>query len=238
MVHLVSERSDQPWRRRLYLPTYQVKEAARYAHVSSQTVSAWHRDDGYLSLVLSNKSSGDALSYLQLIEVAVVAAFRQMGVSLRRLREAREYISGEMKTEYPFAAYKFKTDGKKLLLDYQQVIGKKGRGKLLEIDPKGQLAWDEIVGTRLEEFDYARSDIAKRWFVAGIRSKIVIDPQIAFGSPTIMGVPTWVIKERWVAGESVEDIRDDFRLKPGDVMDALRFEGVQPDLSRQRKWTH
>jgi hypothetical protein len=31
MVTLVSERLDQPWRRRLYLPAYQIAEAAEYA---------------------------------------------------------------------------------------------------------------------------------------------------------------------------------------------------------------
>ena len=30
MATLVSERTDQPWLRRLYLPSYQVAEAAKY----------------------------------------------------------------------------------------------------------------------------------------------------------------------------------------------------------------
>jgi hypothetical protein len=31
MVTLMSERLDEPWRRRLYLPSYQIGEAAAYA---------------------------------------------------------------------------------------------------------------------------------------------------------------------------------------------------------------
>ena len=65
MALLVSERVDQPWRRRVYLPTYQIGEAAKYAHVSKQTVTAWHRDDDRASLTLSHRGDGDALSYLQ-----------------------------------------------------------------------------------------------------------------------------------------------------------------------------
>jgi hypothetical protein len=45
MATLVSERTDQPWRRRLYLPSYQIAEAARYADIAPQTVAAWHSID-------------------------------------------------------------------------------------------------------------------------------------------------------------------------------------------------
>jgi hypothetical protein len=114
MATLASERADKPWRRRLYLPTYQVAEAARYAHVSARTVAAWHRADKRTTLTLSNKGTGEALSYLQFIEVGVVAAFRKLGVPLSRIRATREYIGIALKTEFPFAAYRFKTDGKSL----------------------------------------------------------------------------------------------------------------------------
>jgi uncharacterized protein (DUF433 family) len=239
MALLISERRDQPWRRRLYLPMYQIREAARYAHVSPQTVAAWHKADGRANLTLSQKSLGEALSYLQLIEVAVVAAFREWGLTLRTIREAREYVSKELKTEFPFAAYKFKADGKSLWLDYQHVEGRKGKGKLLRATTmKGRLAWDDIIGARLKEFDYARSDIAIRWRVAGTESPIVIDPQIAFGTPTIGGTPTWIVRERWEAGENIEDISDDFRLKRPDVARALKFEGVESDPVRPSTWVH
>jgi uncharacterized protein (DUF433 family) len=243
MAQLVSERRDQPWRRRLYLPIYQVGEAARYANISPQTVAAWHRADSRIALTLSEKDAGDALSYLQLIEVAVVAAFREWGLPLHRIRATREYVRTEFKTEFPFAAYKFKTDGKSMLMDYQQIEGKRGKGKLLDTSTaKGQLAWDDIVGARLKEFDYERGRGAKalaiRWRVNGNSSPVVIDPQVAFGTPTVSGTPTWVVRERWDAGESIDDIAYDFRLNKTDVARALEFEGVTPDVARQRTWVH
>ena len=238
MALLISERREQPWRRRLVLPMYQIKEAARYAHVSPKTVAAWHKTEGRSRLTLSQKGVGDALSYLQLIEVAVVAAFRKWGLPLRRIQAARDYVAKELRTEFPFAAYRFKTDGKSLLMDYQQIEGKKGKGKLLDATAKGQLAWDDIVGRRLMEFVYEGHGQAIKWHVAGIESPIVIDPQIAFGTPTISGTPTWVVRERWQAGESIEDIGEDFALKPRDVTRALEFEGVTPDLERHRTWVH
>ena len=41
---------------------------------------------------------------------------------------------------------------------------------------------------------------------------MLIDPRISFGAPMIKGVPTWVLKGRHEAGESIGDIRDDFSL--------------------------
>jgi uncharacterized protein (DUF433 family) len=221
---------------------YQIGEAARYAKISPQTVAAWHKAAGQPSPTLSSKEMGEALSYLQLIEVAVVAALRDWGVPMRRIRAAREYVRKEFKTEHPFATYRFKTDGRSLLVPYQQVEGKKGEGKLLDATAHGQLAWDDIIGPRLKEFEYERGRgeraLAVRWHVGGEESRVVIDPQISFGTPTIRGMPTWLLRERWEAGESVKDIADDFRLKEQDVMCALKFEGIDLNEVRGRTWVH
>ena len=102
---MVSERLDAPWRRRLFLPSYQIAEAAAYAQISPQTVAAWHKIETDL---LAQREKRAALSYMQLIEVAVVAAFRRVGVPLKRIRAAREYAARTLKSEFPFAEYKFK----------------------------------------------------------------------------------------------------------------------------------
>jgi uncharacterized protein (DUF433 family) len=238
MATLVSELPDEPWRRRLYLPAYMISDAARYARVSAKTVAAWHAVGGRKAVTLSRKEKRASLSYMQLIEVAVVAAFREAGLPLSRIRESREYVSKTLKSEFPFAEYRFKKEGKHLLLDYEQVEGEKGKGKYLDTTAGGQLAWEQFVGRRLQEFAYENGGIAIRWHVAGPKSPVVIDPRISFGAPTVEGVPTWVIKGRWEAGESIADIAEDFELKKLDVRRALKFEDVEPDLKRQSAWLH
>jgi uncharacterized protein (DUF433 family) len=215
----------EPWRKRLYLPNYQIGEAARYAQISPQTVAAWHKIE---RPTLSHRERRAALSYLQLIEVAVVAAFRKAGISLKRIRDAREYVQKQLETEHPFAQFRFKTEGKHLLVDYQQVEGEEGRGKHLVADEGGQLEWDDIIGPLLKEFEYEHDGIVIRWHVAGSSSRIVIDPRLSFGAPTINGTPTWAIKGRWNAGESVSDIAKDFELDKAAVRQALEFEGIRP----------
>jgi len=223
MASVISEVPIQPWRRRMYLPNYQIGEVARYAQISPQTVAAWHRPNDRRTL--SQKEQRAALSYMQLIEVAVVAAFRRGGILLKDIRAAREYASQVLRKEFPFSEYHFKTDGKNLLIDYEQIAGKKkGKGKLLVANRRGQLAWREIIGT-LNEFEYG-DGIAIRWHVAGKSSPVVIDPRIAFGAPTVAGMPTWVIKGRHDAGESDADIADDFGITKSEVQKALAFEAA------------
>lgn len=93
-------------------------------------------------------------------------------------------------------------------------------------DKSGQIAWQEMVGERFAQFTYEYG-LALIWHVRGRESPIIIDPRIAFGAPTVSGIPTWVIKGRWLAGEHLDDIKDDFHLTTSDIIKALEFEDIQ-----------
>jgi uncharacterized protein (DUF433 family) len=231
-VKNLSSNRPEPWRKRLHLPAYQVGEAARYARISTQTVVAWHKVDQ--RRVLSEKEDGQRLSYLQLIELAVVAGFRKAKIPLPEIRAAREYVKGSLKSEHPFAEYQFKRYGKSLFTEFEE--DKTGRKKLLKANQAGQLAWKEIVGPLLKEFEYEPEGVAIRWHVAGPSSPIIIDPRLSFGTPTVKGVPTWIVKGRFDAGETDSMIAEDFGLDVPSVREALKFEGVLP--GQEKKWLH
>jgi uncharacterized protein (DUF433 family) len=176
------------------------------------------------------------LSYLQLIEVAVVAAMRRGGILLNEIRATRAFMQDRFKAEHPFAEYRFKHDGRSLWLSDTDIPGLRGRhGHLVRTGRHGQLAWSSIIG-RLNEFEYERKGIVIRWHVGGEGSAVVIDPRISYGTPNVRGVPTWVIKGRWDAGEELQEIADDFGLKDRAVSDALKFEGVDTNATRPHKW--
>ncbi len=233
MVQL--QNKQEAWRKRLFIPNYQIGEAARYAQISPQTVRSWHQGDE--SRTLSRRANRTSLSYLQLIEVAVVAAMRKSGITLKTIRSARDYVQKQLHSEYPFAEYKFKADGKSLFMDFQQIAGKKGKGMLLRPDRNGQLAWADIIG-RLDQFDYERGKLAIKWHLAGRNSPVVIDPKVAFGAPSVKGIATWVLKGRWEAGEDILEIANDFNLKEREVVAALKFEQINMNESRQKQWRH
>lgn len=227
------------WMDRLDIPTYRVSEAARYARTSVQTVGRWQKIRGNYPGVVAPRRRGTSLSYLQLIEVGVVAAMRKSGLPLSRIRQAREYLSDEFNSHFPFAQYRFKTDGKSLFMSYDQIAGSKDKDKLLAVNENGQLAWNEILRQRLLEFEYDQDlGTVLTWKVDGLDSPIRVDPRIAFGAPQVDGIPTWILRERWHSGESLTDIADDYRLETQAVASALHFEGVEIDPDRPNLWVH
>ena len=225
MPSIIVERKVEPWRRRLYLPAYRISDAARYAGVAAQTVSHWHHGDGQLGPALPGHQKQKHLSYLQLVEVAFVATFRKLGVSLQRIRKARTYAAQVLNAEYPFAEYKWLTEGHHTMLNLGDVDDDASIGNLIVGDAHGQIAWQEMVGARFAQFDY-EEEMALIWYVKGRNNSVVIDPRISFGAPTVRGIPTWVLKGRWSAGESVADIKDDFGLGEEEIARGLTFEGI------------
>lgn len=212
----------QPWFRRLYLPTYRVGEAARYAGVHHNTVSAWFFRG---NPVLHGHKHGEPLSYLQLVEVAFVAFFRRMKVPMERIRAARMYVAQIFSEEFPFARYQFKTEGMHVLMRYHGFEPFDNIEDIIVADKFGQLAWGDFLGDKFAEFDY-EYELAMRWHPDGPNSQVVIDPRFAFGAPVVQNLPTWVVKGRFIAGESPEEIADDFGITTEGVFDALHFEGV------------
>lgn len=226
MTSLTAVRGPEPWRRRLYLPAYQVGDAGRYAQTTVQTVGYWHYRGGDLGPALPGPERRKPLSYLQLVEVAFVATFRALGVSLQRIRRAHEYAAQSLQSEYPFVEYRWQTEGRHMLLDLKEVEYEPLFDDLVILgDEHGQEAWKPLLGDRFAQFDYEQ-ELAIIWHVAGHESSVVIDPRVSFGAPTVSGVPTWAIRGRYRAGESVNDIVDDFAITETQVNDALRFEGI------------
>lgn len=110
----------EPWRRRLYLPAYTAADAARYAHAPRQTVAYWHYGRAQHPPALPGKAPRALLSYLQLAEVAFVATFRRLGVSLERIRRAHDYLAQIFHDEYPFSQRRLLSEGSHVLLELRE----------------------------------------------------------------------------------------------------------------------
>jgi len=224
MPNDVLEREHELWYRRLFLPAYAVKDAARYSNTNPATINDWYYGE---NPILTTKEQGKPLSYMQLIEVAFVAFFRRLDISMQRIRKSKDYIAQNFTTEYPFAQYRFKTEGYHILMEYLKLEQSPefDKSNLIVTDSSGQLAWGDIISDKFTEFEYEH-ELALRWHPAGKDSTVIIDPRIAFGAPMVNSIPTWAIKGRWKAGETIEEIEDDFSLDKSFIIDGLKFEGI------------
>ena len=220
---VLDTRQEQPWFRRLYLPTYKVRDAARYAGTSPQSVANWHYRG---EPVLPGRKRRRPLNYLELVEVAFVAFFRKHDVPMSRIRNAIKYLAQYFGKENPLVEYEFKTEGMHILMEYNKFDPDTSLERLVVTDRFGQLAWSDLFKGKFAEFDY-EYEIALRWHPAGRDSLVLIDPRIAFGAPMVHGLPTWVLKGRWNAHETFSEIQDEFGLPEQAVRDGLVFEGIK-----------
>ncbi len=211
------------WFRRLYLPAYRVTDVARYAQTHPNTVASWHYRG---APVLPGHEKGRPLNYFELVEVAFVSFFRAQGVPMPRIRRARDYVAQSFNVEFPLARYQFKTEGMHILMAYNQFDPDPNLERIIVADRFGQLAWADMIEQKFATFDY-EYELALRWHPAGRQSLVIIDPRVSFGAPVVEGLPTWVVKGRYSAEETIEEIMDDFGITRKAVLDALQFEGIE-----------
>jgi uncharacterized protein (DUF433 family) len=158
--------------------------------------------------------------FLTLIELFTIAQLRKLGVKMATLRAGRAELAARYRTPHPFALKGLLTDGSRLLKEL-------GGGALLEIGASGQTAFEAVIEPFCHRLDFdTASCLATRFYPAGRDSSIVVDPRHSFGRPVITGtnITTASIASLLRAGESSDDVAEDFRVNVAQIDAARAFE--------------
>jgi uncharacterized protein (DUF433 family) len=216
-------------------PAYGITEASTYLKIPRTTLASWVHGMPYGSsddkrffepvLALPNPKIR-SLSFLNLVEAHVLGTIRrQFQIPLPKIREAVAYLRAEFKSQHPLASEDFETNGQDLFVT--KVEG------FINVTSPGQYAIRELLNTSLKRIKRDDYGIPLRLYPF-VRTHmsisendptiIVIDPFIAFGRPTIgdSGVPVDPIVERYRAGESIEELADDYGLEEQKIEEAIR----------------
>lgn len=212
---------------------YRVSEVAGYLSLPSSTLRAWaFGQRGFRAVILPADSEERLLSFTNLVEAHVLSSLRvQHKVSLQRIRTAIDYLSHTMNSSRPLFDLPLQTDGVDLFVDAWH-------GGLLAASQRGQLAMRGVVAAYLKRversdkgiirlFPFTRkAHLAEPSVLEHQPKLIVIDPQISFGRPVIVGtnIRTSIVAERYLAGESVTDLAGDYRRPPSEIEEAIRCE--------------
>jgi len=173
--------------------------------------------------------TGPALSFLHLVELAVVARLRRDGhgrrpASLERLRRAHLFLRASWpEVEFPFASLDFLERGGRALHTFDEAHP---NGAALALDAHGRWILPAPVARVLERIDFSIIDRqAERWFPAGREIPIVLDPRIGGARPTIKGrgITVETVYRRFQAGETIASLADDYELDQATVEAALRY---------------
>jgi uncharacterized protein (DUF433 family) len=216
------------------LPTYGIAEAAHYLQIPDTTLRSWVVGRSYLTekgtrffepLIEPPDPNRSLISFMNVVEIHVLDAIRrQHKIRLTNIRQALRYLRKHFPSPHPIADQKFETDGLDLFI---QVYG-----QLINISQLGQLAMRSILEAHLQRIERDPQGLAARLYPFTRKRHldepriVVIDPHVSFGRPalTSSGIATAVIAERYKAGESVDELADDYGRERLEIEEAIRCE--------------
>jgi uncharacterized protein (DUF433 family) len=216
--------SDDP---RVARPIFTLREAAGYLAMPTSTLHAWARPaGGGAPLITSRPAHGGqaTVPFIGFAEAYVLSAFRRAGVPMQRIRPAVDALAGGIGVDHALASKRLYTDGAEVLYDYAIHDGDEDlRG--LTVVRTGQRQFAEVVKDYLKRITYGNDGWASKVRLPAYeRAEVVVDPRRAFGLPLVVhgGARVEDLVDRFVGGDTLADIADDFGVPEEEVEDVIR----------------
>ena len=183
---------------RFDVPLYSVSEAARHIDVPRTTFDTWVRGysrrpsgrspvTGARVVTYVPSASGPTVPFIGLAEGFVLAAFREAGVPLQRIRPAITRLQEELGIEHVLASRSLYTDGAEVLYDYAESSGDTPEGKSarqLVVVRNDQQLFQDVVDSYLRRIDFALDGWARALHLPHYRTAdVVVDPEPPCGIP-------------------------------------------------------
>jgi uncharacterized protein (DUF433 family) len=216
------------------IPNYAISEAARYLRIPAGTIRSWVAGRRYKTtkgiqqfspLIATPEQKPRLLSFTNLIEVHILRAIRkEHQIQLDKVRTALDYLESQLQVPHPLARQQFRTDGINLFIERY--------GTLINASQAGQTALKDALNAHLERIEPDDSGLAIKLYPFTRSHEehspriVVIDPRVAFGRLVISGtgIPTQIIAERYYAGDSIDDLADDYNCDRQTIEEAIRCE--------------
>lgn len=221
-------------------PLYTVAEAARIVGVPASTLHTWAR--GYtrrppgrrpvsggplITFVPSSRHREPSIPFVGLAEALVLAAIRESGVPMQRIRPALAQLEKEIGLEYALASRKLYTDGAELLYDYGE-RAEDDDARLacdLVVVRDGQRVFVGVIREYLQRIEYGEDGYPKLIHVPTyLHADVIVDPRRAFGLPIFErgGARVQDVLERFWADESIDQLSEEFGVPVNELEDVLR----------------
>jgi uncharacterized protein (DUF433 family) len=221
---------------RFTVPLYTLAEAARTLDVPTTTFQTWAR--GYVrrpvgkSVVtgepivtsLAAAPGWPTVPFIGLAEGFILAAIRELGVPLQRIRPALRVLQRELGVEHALASQKLYTDGAEVLFDYAEDTGDESAQQLVVVR-HGQRVFTEVVASYLKRITFAPDGWAERIRLPQYHmAEVIADPRFGFGQPTFVHGRARVSDalERFWSGDDLETVSEEFGVPRSELEDVVR----------------
>lgn len=201
------------------LPAYSIAQAARYIGAPASTVRSWFTGSHPIL-----KKHDDLVSFVELVQAHVLHTIRVgCRLPMRSIRRASNYLAG-IKGSLTMLAHKdFFLDSSSLFLSIEE--------RLISLCEGGQIVDREIIKEGLRQLHYGNDGFADRFYPkerGQTQRDFALSPVVNFGGLYIarLGVGVDALHQRFIAGESIKDIADDYGATQPEVEDAIRWHDL------------
>lgn len=215
---------------------YSLGQAARLIQVETRAVRRWmcgyrrkhgdgHRQSEPLWQTQLNGADLDepVIGFRDLMELRLVRAFTEAGVSLHVIKATIEEARDTLHTDYPLTSRRFLTDGRKI---YESAVSEATGDETLVDVRSRQIVFTNVIKPSLYAgIDYD-GNIARMWRPSDSKG-IALDPSRQFGTPIVaeVGVPTDTLYEAFLAeGKNSKAVARQYEISAKHVAAAVRFE--------------
>jgi uncharacterized protein (DUF433 family) len=203
---------------------YSVKDAAEITRMSAAKIKRWFGElykENYEGIDTQHQVdvANFRISFHGLIELVIIGTLRDAGASLKKILTARKDLGAKTSTVYPFAsndASKLHLSGRDIVFDFHQDV-------MVTLDGKSQINLGFI--TEFFKDIVFELGVAQRISFAKYNHKIIIDPKIGGGKPSIRDKSVWVelINSFYSGPESIPMIKQQYSLDEDEVLAAIEF---------------
>jgi len=192
----------------------------------AQTATPTHHE-GLITVTEPRTPRGATIPFVGLAEAYVLAAFRQAGVPMQRIRPALRRLEEQMGVIQALASERLRTDGAEVLWDYgQQTNDQAAREAVgdLVVVRNGQLVFRRIVQDYLRRVTYG-DGWARVIDVGQGKVGVTVDPFMNGGQPTLArrGIAVTDVLSRIRAGESSKTVAADYGLRASEITALLEL---------------
>ncbi|MCU0545260.1 MAG: DUF433 domain-containing protein [Oscillatoriaceae cyanobacterium Prado104] len=224
------------------IPIYSIPQAAQYLRLRKDRlrhwVVGWYSEtkgdkrffeplielSRYNNIQLLPQSKMILLSFTNLVEAHVLTAiFQATGCSRKQLSIKLDYLKHHFSIPHLYARIEFEIEGIALLFDRfgQELIASEREQEARQILDS---YFDRIVrdrtGLPIKLYPFTK--------LPGVSEPktVTIDPRISFGRPVLAetGIPTAMLAERYKAGESIDELAEDYNCDRLQIEEGIRSE--------------
>lgn len=212
---------------RFETPLYTVAEAAAYLRVPRATFRTWaqgQRSTGEAPIITAIPGGRGApeIPFIGLAEAMVLAAFRNSGVPMQRVRAVVEVLQSELGLDHALASKRLCRDGAEIFHHFATKTNDDALRELTVASGRRRL-FVPVIQDYLRRIAYAPDGWARQLTLLA-SNNVIIDPERAFGQPIFAkgAVRVEDVLDRFGAGDSVADVAYDFDVRFEDIEEAIR----------------